>query len=64
VKSAQTSSPTIFTESIFPAALQKAAMDGYTTSQESFASIFQDQAKYIAIMNAVAGIFYRNAQLS
>lgn len=64
VKSAQTSSPTIFTESIFPAAFQKAAMDGYTTSQESFASIFQDQAKYIAIMNAVAGIFYRNAQLS
>lgn len=58
-KAARTSSPTIFTESIFPAAFQNAAMEGYTEAQDSFSSLFQEQAKYNAIMNATAEIFYQ-----
>ena len=57
--SAQSTDPRIFTESIFPAAFGKAAMDSYTESQESFTSLFEDKAKYNAIMSALAGVLYR-----
>lgn len=57
--SARTADPTIFTESIFPSAFQAAAMDSYTESQESFASLFADQSKFNAIMSALAGVIYR-----
>ena len=57
--SAQTTDPTIFTESIFPTAFGQAAMDSYTEAQDSFASIFEDKSKYNAIMNALAGVIYR-----
>lgn len=57
--SARTADPRIFIESIFPAAFGTAAMDSYTESQESFASLFEDKSKYNAVMNALAGVIYR-----
>ena len=57
--SAQTSDLVIFTESIFPSAFDKAAMDGYTESSESYQSLFEDKAKYDAILGALAGVIYR-----
>ena len=36
-----------------------AAMDSYMESQESYQSLFEDKAKYDAIMNALAGVIYR-----
>ncbi len=57
--SAKTTDPKIFTESIFPTAFGKAAMDSYTESQESYASLFEDKVKYNAIMSALAGMIYR-----
>ena len=57
--SARTTDPVIFTESIFPAAFGEAAMTSYTESQESFSSLFEDKAKYNAIMSVLAGIIYR-----
>ena len=57
--SAKTSDPRIFVESIFPMAFQTAAMDSYMESQESYSSLFEDKTKYDAVMNALAGILYR-----
>lgn len=57
--SARTSDPLIFTQSIFPAAFGTAAMDSYMESQESYTSLFEDKSKYDAIMNALAGVIYR-----
>lgn len=57
--SARTSDPRIFVESIFPAAFGTAAMDSYMESQESYTALFEDKTKYNAIMNALAGIIYR-----
>ena len=56
---AQSSDPQIFTESIFPKAFSTAAQDGYMESQESYQSLFEDTAKYNAIMNALAEVVYR-----
>ena len=55
----KTTDPKIFVESIFPAIFQQIAMDCYQESQESYASLFEDKAKYKAIMEALAGILYR-----
>ena len=49
----------IFKESIFPSAFGDAAMESYTESQESYASMFADKSKYDAIMSALAGVIYR-----
>ena len=57
--SAKTTDPRVFTESIFPSAFGKAAMDSYTESQDSYTSLFEDKTKYNAIMNALAGVIYR-----
>jgi type I restriction enzyme R subunit len=57
--SAQTSDPRIFTESIFPTAFGNAAMESYMESQDSYSSLFEDKSKYNAIMNALAGVIYR-----
>lgn len=62
--SAQTTDPQIFTESIFPSAFGNAAMDSYTESQESYTSLFEDKAKYNAIMSALAGMIYRELRSS
>ena len=57
--SARTSEPKIFTESIFPAAFNDAALEGFQESQESYTALFEDKTKYDAIMSALAGIIYR-----
>ena len=57
--SALTSDPRIFTESIFPNAFGTAAMESYMESQESYSALFEDQAKYNAVMSALAGMVYR-----
>ena len=58
-KMAQSSDPQIFTESIFPKAFGAAAQDGYMEAQESYQSLFEDTAKYNAVMSALAEIVYR-----
>ena len=56
---ARTSDPQIFMESIFPKAFDTAAQDSYMESQETYTSMFEDRAKYNAIMRAVGAIVYR-----
>ena len=48
--------PQIFVESIFPKAFGIAAQDGYMEAQESYQSLFEDTAKYNAIMSALAEV--------
>lgn len=56
---AKTSDPQIFAESIFPKAFGDAAQDSYLESQETYTTLFEDQHKYNAIMNALAEVIYR-----
>ena len=58
-KMAQSSDPQIFVESIFPKAFGTAAQNGYMEAQESYQSLFEDTAKYNAIMSALAEVVYR-----
>lgn len=58
-KMAQSSDPQTFVESIFPKAFGTAAQDGYMEAQESYQSLFEDTAKYNAIMSALAEVVYR-----
>ena len=58
-KMAQSADPQIFAESIFPKAFGAAAQDGYMEAQESYQSLFEDTAKYNAIMSALAEVVYR-----
>ena len=60
---AATTDPIIFTESIFPKAFGDAAMEGYTESQESYSTLFEDSAKYKAIMSVLAGMVYRESSI-
>ena len=57
---AKTSDPQIFAESIFPKAFGTAAQNSYAESQETYESLFTDQAKYNAIMRALSAILYRD----
>ena len=57
--SARTTDPRIFTESIFPNAFGNVAMESYMESQESYSSLFEDQAKYNVVMSVLAGMVYR-----
>ena len=41
------------------AVFSTAAMESYMESQESYSSLFEDQAKYNAVMSALAGMVYR-----
>ena len=56
---ARTSDPVIFAENIFPKAFGTAAQDSYMESQDTYTSLFEDQAKYNAIMRALGAIIYR-----
>ena len=56
---AKTSDPQIFAESIFPKAFSTAAQDSYMESQNTYTSLFEDQAKYNAVMHALGTILYR-----
>lgn len=58
-KRAISSEPQIFTESIFPTFFESIAMESYMNAQETFASMFENQSKYRAIMSALAEILYR-----
>lgn len=62
VKSAKTSDPQIFVESVFPKAFDDAAQDSYMESQDTYQTLFEDEAKYKSIMSAIAEIFYREAR--
>lgn len=59
---AKSSDPQIFAESIFPKVFSDAAQDSYMESQDTYTSLFEDQNKYNAIMNALATIIYREAR--
>lgn len=56
---AKTSDPQIFTESIFPKTFGDAAQDSYMEAQDTYTALFEDQAKYNAIMSALAEVIYR-----
>ncbi|MBQ7265318.1 MAG: type I restriction endonuclease subunit R [Firmicutes bacterium] len=56
---AKTSDPQIFAESIFPKAFGTAAQDSYMEAQDTYTSLFADQAKYNAIMHALGSMIYR-----
>lgn len=62
--SARTADPRIFTESIFPAAFGAAAMESYMESQDCYSALFEDKTKYDAVMNALAGVVYREMRQS
>ena len=55
---AKTSDPQIFAESIFPKAFGLAAQDSYMESQDTYTTLFEDQAKYNAIMHALCSVIY------
>ncbi len=57
---AQSSGPQIFRESIFPKAFGTAAQDSYMEATDTYTSLFEDQVKYNAIMNALGAIIYRD----
>ena len=59
-KRAISSDPQIFSESIFPSFFEAAAMESYLKSNETFASMFENQLKYNAIRDALAEILYRD----
>ena len=66
-KLARSSDPRIFMDSILPKLFGDVAMDSYveaetqhTEMQNAFKSLFEDKAKYNAIMRAVGAIVYRD----
>lgn len=61
---AKTGDPKIFAESIFPKAFHTAAHDSYIESQNAYATLFEDQAKYNAIMHALGSILYREMRFT
>jgi type I restriction enzyme R subunit len=38
-------------------------MESYMESQDSYSSLFEDKSKYNAIMNALAGVIYREMRV-
>ena len=49
----------MFNDSMFTSYFDDAAQDGYTESQQSYMSIFEDPAKYSAIKSALASVLYK-----
>lgn len=58
-KTARSSNPQIFTESIFPKVFEGVAQDCYVEQTEAYTALFQDRSKYTAIMSALAETLYR-----
>ena len=58
-KIARASDPQIFKNNQFPKFFEETAQEAYTESTERFTKMFEDKAKYIAIMNAVGAAIYR-----
>ena len=61
---ARTTDPQIFSEVIFPKAFGNAAEESYMESQETYTSLFADQAKYNAIMHALSSVIYRDMRMN
>ena len=60
---AKTSDPQIFAERIFPKAFGTAAQDSHMESQDTY-TLFEDQAKYNAIMYALGSVIYREMRMN
>ena len=58
-KIARASDPQIFKDSQFPKFFDETAQEAYTESTERFTKMFEDRAKYLAIMNVVGAAIYR-----
>lgn len=58
-RTARSSNPQIFTESIFPKVFDQIAQASYVDQTEAYTSLFQDKSKYNAIMCALAEMLYR-----
>ena len=58
-KKAKSADPQIFFHSIFPKVFDDAAQDSYIESQDTYTSLFEDKAKYNAVMQALAEYVYR-----
>ncbi len=61
-KIARSSDPQIFRASQFPKYFEETAQEAYMESTERFTKMFEDKAKYLAIMNAVANAIYRECR--
>lgn len=60
---ARTSDPQIFAASIFPRAFGSTAQNSYIESQDAYATLFGDLAKYNAFMQALGSIIYREMRV-
>ena len=58
-RTARSSNPQIFAESIFPKVFERIAQESYVEQTEAYTALFQDKTKYNAIMVALAEILYR-----
>ena len=61
-KIARSSDPQIFKDSLFPRFFEETAQEAYMESTERFTKMFEDKAKYMAIMNAVGAAIYRECR--
>ncbi|MBQ7567914.1 type I restriction endonuclease subunit R [bacterium] len=60
---ARSSDLKIFAESIFPKYFGDAAQESYAEAQQTYTKLFEDKAKYQAIMQALSEIIYRDMQI-
>ena len=60
----RTNDPQIFAESIFPKVFGTAAQDSYIESQDAYATLFEDMAKYNVFMHALGNIIYREMRMN
>lgn len=60
---AETSDPQIFAESLFPKEFHTTAQNSYIEAQETYYTLFENQAKYKAIMRALGSIVYREMKV-
>ena len=61
LKGAKTSDYKIFSESVFPKAFQAAAMSSYSESKDTYKTLFENKAKYDAIMSVLADMLFDEA---
>ena len=58
-KTARSSNPQIFIESIFPKVFEDVAQECYVEQTEAYTSLFQDRKKYLAVMSVLAETLYK-----
>ena len=61
-KIARSSDPQIFKDSQFPRFFEETAQEAYMESTERYTKMFEDKAKYMAIMDAVGNAIYRECR--